>query len=467
MMLRTLINLRTLVVLAQFDLDLSVRSARRIILALAALVLGGSLALVPYLHNLGGPGPIYVGTQRADRVVVTLAVLWVALGVIAYSKTRSWISEYERSASSYEEFGLRTMLGSDVLSSAIVERLASIFFSVIFLAILSIAAIVHTSIVSVAVILVGGGLGFSLHCQAGLETLLHLARPEQKIRYFSILRLLVPLCLALVVVTGIRGWQNIGNEIHVSNDLVIAACCISMLFSMGELICFTKTIHDIGAHPIGLPLTRIAFPVAVVKHGFFSQWMRTIVRLFALRPLLSGLMVTRWPLALILVLSVVDVPHIKQNAAWIVAFIFISTLDSVSSEPDLLLSGRILRFYYEERGSFPTIFAISLLTRILVILPQVGVMIILWRLVGGRGFLYVIALALLAVISDVFATGLAGSSHQQASQYSLAMAGLVTLIVTAAGTAFLGVAPVATAFLSISVLILAYITWRKNVAYIT
>lgn len=130
-MLQALINLRTLVLLAQFDLDLSVRSARRIIIVLTTLVLGAVLAVVPYLHHLSGPGPVLVGSQRTDRVVITLAVLWMALGVATYSRTRSWISEGEKHSSSSEEFGLRTMLGASVLSAAVVERLASTFLSVL------------------------------------------------------------------------------------------------------------------------------------------------------------------------------------------------------------------------------------------------------------------------------------------------------------------------------------------------
>lgn len=76
-------------------------------------------------------------------------------------------------------------------------------------------------------------------------------------------------------------------------------------------------------------------------------------------------------------------------------------------------------------------------------------------------------LAALAVISDIFASGLAGSSHHRASPYSIAMASFVSFIVTLTGTTFVTERPLVTAGLSAAVLVLAYVTWRNNIAYIT
>lgn len=46
------------------------------------------------------------------------------------------------------------------------------------------------------------------------------------------------------------------------------------------------------------------------------------------------------------------------------------------------------------------------------------------------------------------------------------MAALMSFAITAAGMVFLRVAPAAAMVLAISALVLAYLTWRKNVAYI-
>lgn len=473
-MLRALVNLHALTVLARLELDLSVRSALRVIVATAAVILGVVLALASRLHSLGGPGPILIGQDRADRVVLTLAVLWVATGVFTYTATRSWIAEDAVNASGSEEFVLRALLGADVLSRALAERLTNALFSVLLLMIVSMGSLFHASMADILLLIIGSGVGTYLYCQAGRETLAYIARPERKSRDSPILRMLTPLCLALVVATGVLGWrstawgsQDAGGDIHVPLEFVITAGCLSAVMAAVALMRLANAVRAMRGHPLGLPVAHVSLPITMRKNRLLAPYARTAARLFVAHPLLSGLVATRWPLALAVVVTAVDIPQGGPNMAWFAAFTLVSTMQTVSTNPDLLLGGRALRFYYEEKGAFPMIFAAALLTRTLVVLPQAGVMIALWRLVGGGAGGEVFILAALAVIGDIAASGLAGSSNQPVSQYNIMMSALVSFVVTAVGTALLGVAPAATVALAISLLFLAYTTWRKNVAYAT
>lgn len=464
-MFRSLINLRALKILAQMDLDLSVRSALRIIVAFSAAVLGAALALAPFIHGLGGSGFVFVGCKEVDRVIVLLAVLWVAAGTGTYAATRSWITETAENISSVEEFGCRALLGADVLSVALVERLIGTIFSMLLLMIVSIGALLHASPTDTAVLTFGVGIGIWLYCQSGRETLTYLAQPERKNRNNPMFRMLVPICFASVVVTSIWGYRGLGRGIYVPQELAFMTCCLSVILAVTASIRLAKTVRDMRGCPLGLPLTYASRPITMPASGVFWPRTRMVAKLFIVRPLFSGIVATRWPLAMMIVLAAIDAQHLGQNIVWIVAFALVTTLQTVSTLPDLLLGGRALRFYYEERGGFPSIFAAVLLTRTLVILPQSGVMMVLWHLVSDAGGETPI-LAALAVIGDVLASGIAGSSHQRASQYSIAMAALMSFAITAAGMVFLRVAPAAAMVLAISALVLAYLTWRKNVAYI-
>ena len=179
-MLRTLVNLRTLVELAQLDLNLSVRSALRIVTAIATLILGFTFTLAAYMHNLRGPSFISIGDNQVDRVVLVLSVLWISAGAVTYGSAKRWVVEVDESASRSEEFSLRALLGADVLSYAFVERLALALFSAILLTILSVGALFYSSLEDLGVLVIGSGLGFSLYCQTGNKVLAYVAQPKRK-----------------------------------------------------------------------------------------------------------------------------------------------------------------------------------------------------------------------------------------------------------------------------------------------
>lgn len=465
-MFRALINLRALKVLAQLDLDLSVRSALQIVAVFAALVLGVVLSLVPFIHSLGGSSSVFIGCQEVDRTIVLLTVFWISAGGGTYAAAKSWIAETAENVSAVEAFSCRALLGADVLSVALVERLMGAIFSACLLIIVSVGAFLHASPTDMVVLLFGAGIGIGLYCESGRETLMYLACPERNGRSNAMFRVLIPLCFVLVIATSILSYRGLVREVYIPQQPVFTACALSVIVALIACICCIKAVSATRGLPLGLPTVHTSQPITMTTGGVFRARICTVVRLFVARPLFSSVVTARWSFAMVILLAAIGTQHLGRNVVWVVALTFVTTLQTVNIFPDLLLSGRVIRFYYEESGRFSVIFAVGLFTRTLVILPLAGVMVILWRLVGGVGretFL----LAAIAVISDMLANGIAGSSHQHASQYSIAMSAFMSLVVTAIGVAFLWVTPVATVILASSSLLLAYTTWRKNVAYIT
>ena len=282
----------------------------------------------------------------------------------------------------------------------------------------------------------------------------------------------MPLSFATVIAIIIWGWQGMDIDVHISQTFVIVVSIVVTTISAVTLTRLTRAISTAYGRPLGVLVDIVSKPIDIFGKGIMSPRAHTLALLFIKRPFLTGLVATRWTIALTLIffavnvssVSTVNIADLSQNMVWIVAFAFVTTLQTVNTVPDLLQDGPLLRFYYEERGSFPVIFATALLTRTLAIVPQTVVMIVLWSLVGGTGK-QALVLAVLAIVSDLLARGVSGSSYRRASQYTIMVASLVSFTVTAIGTVFLQISPLVTACLVVSALIFAYMTWRKNVTH--
>ncbi len=464
-MFTILVNLKALHTLAQINLDLSVSSALRIVKITAAALTGTVLACATQIHTLRSPSPLLIGNHSIDRLILIVSALWIISGVTHYAKNRSWITDTTDQKARAADFSMRSLLGVDVLSTAFVERLLGVFFFLCQLIIMSVGVLVHASVAEIFVFLTASGIGVSLYAHSAQETMRYFASPAHARRPFPLVAMVTPLCLALIVMIISWGWKNTGEHFYMSFPLIAAISGLSSFLALLALARLIKTMKDMRGHPLGLPVQRDVRPFLTEKQRLVGPYTIMWMRVFVVRPVLSGIRATSWPLAVTLILTTLDLPQAEGKIRWLAAFTLIATLHAVTTIPDLLFNGRGVRVFYEEKGGFSRIFSFAFLTRTLLILPQAGVVMLLYHVCGGEEK-EVFILTALTLVADLCATGIAGSSHQQASQYSIATSAFISFTMTLIGTLFLMVTHLAPLILSFAILSVAYLVWRNHVAYI-